>query len=388
MMTAHVFALQVTCQCYDPKALLKKWDSVFITIGIDRCAYGSSKSQALSRAVGRGASADAALNTLTLAGCACRAVAEHAGRKHVMAITSPECLGVERFFAFESSAQRDSFMLRLAESRDELVLKQQTGAGGATNQVQASDARSNTDSEQQARVLSESSQRPADNEEQMLSETSQLLAENEERMLSDTSQILAENEEQMLSETSQLLVENEERMLSDTSQLLAENEEQMLSETSQLLVENEEDILLLQKRLRNEASMCHTLAAQCLEMDSELQTERERNSRLANDLLLQQASMDALERCATGTEQQLRQVQVELDANVESGRQLRDELVLLQQQLEEARGQVEQHKEMMAQEQQNNMILHNEIPELKASVARLQQVTRAGAAACRVVCCF
>ena len=327
-MTAHVFALQVTCQCYDPKALLKKWDSVFITIGIDRCAYGSSKSQALSRAVGRGASADAALNTFTLAGCACRAVPEHAGRKHVMAITSPAFLGVERFFAFESSAQRDSFMLRLAESRDALVLGQQTGAGGATNQVQASDARSNTDSEQQARVLSESSQRPAGNDDRVLSETSQLLAENEE------------------------------------------------------------DIFLLQKRLRNEASLCHTLAAQCFEMDSELQTERERNSRLANDLLLQQAAMNALERCATGTEQQLRQVQVELDANVESGRQLRDELVLLQQQLEEARGQVELHKEMITQEQQNKMILHNQIPELKASVARLEQVTRAGAAACRVVCCF
>ena len=131
-MTAHVFALQVTCQCYDPKALLKKWDSVFITIGIDRCAYDSSKSQALSRAVGRGASADAALNTFTLAGCACRAVAEHAGRKHVMAITSPAFLGVERFFAFESSAQRDSFMLRLAESRDALVLGQQTGIDGAS----------------------------------------------------------------------------------------------------------------------------------------------------------------------------------------------------------------------------------------------------------------
>ena len=123
-------------------------------------------------------------------------------------------------------------------------------------------------------------------------------------------------------------------------------------------------------------------------MDSELQTERERNSRLANDLLLQQAAMNALERCATGTEQQLRQVQVELDANVESGRQLRDELVLFQQQLEEARGQVELHKEMISQEQQNKMILHNQIPELKASVARLEQVTRAGAAACLVVCCF
>jgi hypothetical protein len=34
-----------------------------------------------------------------------------------MAITSPAFLGFERFFAFESSAVRDSFMLRLAESQ-------------------------------------------------------------------------------------------------------------------------------------------------------------------------------------------------------------------------------------------------------------------------------
>ncbi len=342
---------------------------MFITLGIDRCAYGSSKSQASSRALGRGASADAALYSFTLAGCACRAVAEHAGRKHVMAITSPAFLGVERFFAFESSAQRDTFMLRLAESRDALVPRQQTSADGATNQVQASNSKSNTDSEEQARVLSESSQRPAENEEQILSETSQRLAENGEQILSETSQQPSGNGEQMLSET---------------SQRLADDEEQMLSETSQRLAENEEDILVLQKRLRNESSMCQMLAAQCLEMDSELKTERDRNSRLADDLLLQQAAMNALECSATQTEQQLQHVQVELDANVESGRQLRDEVLQLQQELKEARGLVEIHKEAIAQEQQNKMILHNEISKLKASVTRLEQVMRFGG--CRLPC--
>ena len=38
--------------------------------------------------------------------------------------------------------------------------------------------------------------------------------------------------------------------------------------------------------------------------------------------------------------------------------------------------------------QQQQQQLHDVISELKASVARLEQVTRVGAAACRMVCCF
>ena len=102
-------ALQVSCERFDAKALLKKWDSVFITVASSFMAYGSTEEKAVSRALGRGSSAEAH-TVMPIAGCVCTAAA-HDGKPHAMFVTFPARHGVpEQCFAFATSAARDSFM--------------------------------------------------------------------------------------------------------------------------------------------------------------------------------------------------------------------------------------------------------------------------------------
>ncbi len=111
--------LQISCERYDAKALLKKWDTVSITMSSSFMAYGSTGEKAVSRALGGlrggnggGSSADG-YDAMPIAGCVCAAVARD-GRPHVMSVTFPASSGVpEQFFAFASSGARDSFMRAL-----------------------------------------------------------------------------------------------------------------------------------------------------------------------------------------------------------------------------------------------------------------------------------
>jgi hypothetical protein len=108
-------ALQVSCERFDAKALFKKWDSVFITVASSFMAYGSTEEKAVSRALGRGSSAEAH-TVMPIAGCVCTAAA-HDGKSHAMFVKFPAMPGVpEQCFAFATSAARDSFM-RAVQSR-------------------------------------------------------------------------------------------------------------------------------------------------------------------------------------------------------------------------------------------------------------------------------
>ena len=107
-------ASQVPCHIFDPYARYKSWDSVFIAVGFN-VGYGSSKDKAFSRAVDPEYAADETSKAIPLVGCACRAFSEHAGRKHIMALSVRSNIHQisATIFAFEDAATRDTFVHRL-----------------------------------------------------------------------------------------------------------------------------------------------------------------------------------------------------------------------------------------------------------------------------------
>ena len=284
------------CLHHDPRALIKSWDTVFVSLGSNRFAYGSTRSDALSRA------ADAAGNSsdcsTSFAGCTARAIAEHAGRMHVMAITFPFASGIEHFFAFETSDARDAFMQRL----------------------------------QRALLAA---------------------AEAVDRKLDASAGICAVSDATLHDESKE----------QDGAPMQHE--------------EYEEDIRILRARLRNESDMCLQLARQCLEVDVQLQHEKDNSVRLENDLLLQQAAMKALEASTSGTEEQLERTQKELEAALGSIKCLQEETTRQQQTLEDAIAAVHRQQslsEELASEARQTAVLQQEVTVLKASLARLEQV--------------
>ncbi len=107
---------QVACQQFDPDAHFKSWDSVFIAISNKSIIIGSSRDKVLSGALGHSVAAEKARKIIPLAGCSVRAVLEHHGRKHVMAVATPPTSSAsmhDSFFSFDDSAARDAFIERL-----------------------------------------------------------------------------------------------------------------------------------------------------------------------------------------------------------------------------------------------------------------------------------
>ena len=110
----HPFVLQVACHRFYPKSVVKNWNSKFITVSGSRLACGSTKDKTMSRAFGHDVADGDFDKSIPLEGCIPRAVAEHAGRKHVMAVAFPNFSFLpEEFFAFEDPAKRDACMQRL-----------------------------------------------------------------------------------------------------------------------------------------------------------------------------------------------------------------------------------------------------------------------------------
>ena len=110
----HPLDLQVACHRFYPKSVVKNWNSKFITVSGSRLACGSTREKTMSRAFGHGVADGDFDKSIPLEGCIPRAVAEHAGRKHVMAVAFPNFSFLpEEFFAFEDPAKRDACMQRL-----------------------------------------------------------------------------------------------------------------------------------------------------------------------------------------------------------------------------------------------------------------------------------
>ena len=105
--------VQVACERYDAKALLKKWDGCYITVCSSLLAFGSTEDKTISRALGEGGSAATADKVMLIDGCVSAAVARD-GRMHVMSVSFPTSLGLpEQFFSFTSATARDAFMRAL-----------------------------------------------------------------------------------------------------------------------------------------------------------------------------------------------------------------------------------------------------------------------------------
>jgi hypothetical protein len=108
--------LQVGCHLFDPRAVFKRWDSVFIAVGHRTIGVSSSRDKAVARALRPLVAADEAHKAISLAGCGVKAVTEHAGRKHVMAVSAhrdSSGSAPEFIFAFHDSAARDAVILRV-----------------------------------------------------------------------------------------------------------------------------------------------------------------------------------------------------------------------------------------------------------------------------------
>ena len=101
--------MQVDCHVHDPTARFKSWDAVLIAVGSSHIGFGSSSDKAVARALGRDAAAVQDHKAIPLPGCTVRAVAEHDGRKHAMAVAAP-ALSQPKIFAFRDDATRDAFM--------------------------------------------------------------------------------------------------------------------------------------------------------------------------------------------------------------------------------------------------------------------------------------
>ena len=84
---------------------------MLIAVGSSHIGFGSSSDKALARALGRDAAAVQDHKAIPLPGCTVRAVAEHDGRKHAMAVAAPALSGpTEKIFAFCDDATRDACM--------------------------------------------------------------------------------------------------------------------------------------------------------------------------------------------------------------------------------------------------------------------------------------
>jgi hypothetical protein len=101
----------VACHRYDPHARFKNWDSAFIAVSGRSVAFGSTAAKAFDRA--HSAEPDKVEHVTQLEGCCPRAVAAHAGRNHILAVSFSGPPATERFFAFEDLRTRDSFMEKL-----------------------------------------------------------------------------------------------------------------------------------------------------------------------------------------------------------------------------------------------------------------------------------
>ena len=84
---------------------------MFIAVGSSHIGFGSNSDKAQARALGRDAAAVQDHKAIPLPGCTVRAVAEHDGRKHAMAVAAPALSRQpEKIFAFRDEATRDVFM--------------------------------------------------------------------------------------------------------------------------------------------------------------------------------------------------------------------------------------------------------------------------------------
>jgi hypothetical protein len=107
---------QVACRLFDPDARFKSWDPVFIGVGSSCIGIDSSREKALAKALSHPAAGDEAHAFISLADCSLRAVAEHAGRRHIMVVSvslSPPVDNRDFMFSFDDAATRDSLILRL-----------------------------------------------------------------------------------------------------------------------------------------------------------------------------------------------------------------------------------------------------------------------------------
>ena len=112
IQVVHMAAAKlVACHRYDPHARFKNWDSAFIAVSNRSVAFGSAAAKAFDRA--HSAEPDKVEHVTQLEGCCPRAVAAHAGRKHILAVSFSGPPAIERFFAFEDMRTRDSFMEKL-----------------------------------------------------------------------------------------------------------------------------------------------------------------------------------------------------------------------------------------------------------------------------------
>ena len=100
----------------------------------------SSSDKAQARALGRDAAAVQDHKAIPLPGCTVRAVAEHDGRKHAMAVAAPALsLQPEKIFAFRDEATRDAFMravqVRLPRRLVNIIALLLQAVAGACSQV-------------------------------------------------------------------------------------------------------------------------------------------------------------------------------------------------------------------------------------------------------------
>jgi hypothetical protein len=109
----------VPCRLFDADARFKRWDSVFICLSSSAIGIGSSRHKAQTRARCH-ASADGSRRTILISGCFIRAIAEHGGRSHVMAVTVPRTGSSPEVicFSFDNCTTRDSFIDRLQVCAD------------------------------------------------------------------------------------------------------------------------------------------------------------------------------------------------------------------------------------------------------------------------------
>lgn len=112
---------------YDPNALIKSWDPVFVAIGSHNFALAGTGEKAFARAKGlqaKSQSAENIKNIMPLEGCRPRAAfCNHAGRSNVMVVSFPSASFIpEQFFAFENSRMRDAFINKLQVRHYKLFL--------------------------------------------------------------------------------------------------------------------------------------------------------------------------------------------------------------------------------------------------------------------------
>jgi hypothetical protein len=110
-----LICLQVECRLFDPKALFMSWDSAFIAVGSKTIGIAKNRDKALVGTLSHVVAVAEVEERISipLAVCEVRAVPEHAGRKHVMAVSvsstssvaAPVCI-----CSFDNSATRDEFI--------------------------------------------------------------------------------------------------------------------------------------------------------------------------------------------------------------------------------------------------------------------------------------